>query len=85
VNEEPESYNSFLLRLWRTGRGGTWKASLLDPLTGQRVGFNSVGDLFRYLRERVEISPDKAPSDRQRSPEVDHAESRVQGGEEGMT
>jgi len=53
-----ESYHSFLLRLWRTGTDGTWKASLLDPVTGQRAGFSSVTALFRFLRERLNVTTD---------------------------
>ena len=48
-------YFSYLLRLWREVEGtAVWRASLQDPRTGERVGFASLDDLFKYLRHQVE-------------------------------
>jgi len=62
-----------------------WKASLLDPATGKRAGFESVTALFRYLREILGITVNPEPSDWQSAPGGDHADSHVQGDEEGTT
>lgn len=44
---------SYLLRLWQAGSGGrlVWRASLLNPATGERRGFNSLVDLLMFLEE----------------------------------
>ena len=48
-------YFSYLLRLWREVEGtAVWRASLQDPRTGERVGFASLDDMFKYLRHQVE-------------------------------
>ena len=48
-------YFSYLLRLWREVEGtAVWRASLQDPRTGERVGFATLDDLFKYLRHQVE-------------------------------
>ena len=45
-------YVSYLLRLWREEGGQTarWRGSLQDSLSGERVGFASLEELFGYLR-----------------------------------
>ena len=44
-------YLSYLLRLWKVkGEGGTrWRASLENPVTGERHGFPDLEALFTYL------------------------------------
>jgi hypothetical protein len=51
-------YLSYLLRLWREKDGATtrWRASLQDPLSGQRVGFAHLDELVVYLRERTGLA-----------------------------
>jgi hypothetical protein len=52
--ERPAAYLSYLLRLWREGEGGArWRASLYDPLSGERLGFGSVEDLFAFLEGKM--------------------------------
>jgi hypothetical protein len=56
-------YVSYLLRLWRTGSGkkAVWRASLEDPLTGERQGFASLKDLVAFLEAHIgnrESAPD---------------------------
>jgi hypothetical protein len=48
-------YVSYLLRLWRVRVGGqeTWRASLENPHTGQRLAFVGLGELFSYLQEHT--------------------------------
>lgn len=57
MDKESVGYLSYLLRLWRTGEAGPWKASLEDPQTGQRLGFQSLDALFAFLRRKT-ISDD---------------------------
>lgn len=48
-------YVSYLLRLWReSGQKATWRASLEDPVTGERLGFASVDELFDFLQKCME-------------------------------
>lgn len=54
MDRESSSYYSYLLRLWREGKGGgRWRASLTDPHSGERQGFGSVDDLFAFLEEQM--------------------------------
>jgi len=46
----PADYHAGLLRLWREGAGGAWRASLQDAESGQRLGFADLERLFAYLR-----------------------------------
>ncbi len=48
-------YHSYLLRLWCTETPArSWRASLEDPHTGERVGFAGLEQLFTFLMEQVE-------------------------------
>jgi hypothetical protein len=52
----PNEYVSFILRMWhaKNGEEQTWRASLEDPRTGERVGFGSLDALFDHLRGQTE-------------------------------
>jgi hypothetical protein len=54
------SYQAYLLRLWQVRQGGvlTWRASLERAHTGERKGFDSLGDLFAYLCAQTQAAPD---------------------------
>ncbi|MGD8814109.1 MAG: hypothetical protein PVI78_06490 [Anaerolineales bacterium] len=41
-------YLSFLLRMWKQ-RGDAWLFSLEDPVTGSRMGFDSLGSMLDFL------------------------------------
>lgn len=58
--EKQRRYQSYLLRLWAAGEeeNTIWRASLEDPLTGQRRGFASLDDLFDFLRQQTRGSDD---------------------------
>jgi hypothetical protein len=47
--DTPAPYASFLLRVWRSGAGGAWRASLEDTRTGERRAFAEVADAFAFL------------------------------------
>jgi hypothetical protein len=57
--EDVPGYISYLLRLWREKSGQTtwWRASLQDPLSGQRVGFAQLDELVAFLREQTSLAP----------------------------
>jgi hypothetical protein len=63
-----QDYVSYLLRLWRTGSGkkAVWRASLEDPLTGERQGFASLKELVVFLESRISDQK-SAPDDRDES------------------
>jgi hypothetical protein len=44
-------YLSYLLRLWtvKAASGTQWRASLENPMTGDRLGFSDLEALFTYL------------------------------------
>jgi hypothetical protein len=52
---EAQDYVAYLLRLWREtgGESNRWRASLLDPHSGERVGFGSLEELFEFLHRQV--------------------------------
>jgi hypothetical protein len=49
---------SYLLRLWRDGPDGAWRASLRDAESGERLGFADLDHLFAYLRRLTDDTPD---------------------------
>jgi hypothetical protein len=67
-------YLSFLLRLWRAGDTDqpAWRASLENPLTGERQVFADLGALHAFLSDRTRKGlpcgegapdPEAAPAD----------------------
>lgn len=60
-----KNYLSYLLRMWQDGdskgtdspEGAFWRASLQDPLSGNRLVFISLEELFSYLRRVTRINP----------------------------
>ncbi len=44
-------YKSYLLRLWREGEDGGWRAILEDAHSDTRRGFASLETLIEHLRE----------------------------------
>ena len=58
---------SFLLRIWRTGEGGSavWRASLEMPGAQYRIGFGEIDELFEYLSSLMqEDQSGSAPQNR---------------------
>ena len=53
--KEPQEYQSYLLRLWRTSSRGkpTWRASLESAQTGERRGFADLESLFVFLVQQI--------------------------------
>jgi hypothetical protein len=76
MSNRPQSYQSYLLRLWRTATTGdaTWRASLENPQTGERHGFASLDAMVTFLRLQIGLAPDRGDE------EVEEAVSSRQGG-----
>ncbi len=55
---DPESYQSYILRLWRFDRDGQslWRAALESPLTGERHVFASPQALLEFLTEQAPVT-----------------------------
>ena len=51
--ESTQEYYAYLLRMWRTGSDGPWRASLEDAQTGERVGFGCLAEACSYLQARA--------------------------------
>ena len=54
-------YLSYLLRLWQSGQGkeAVWRASLESPLSGERLGFATLKDLFAFLETQAKSARDQ--------------------------
>lgn len=51
---KPEEYLSYVLRLWcESKQGGGWLSSLQNPITGERIGFACMDELFEFLRNKT--------------------------------
>lgn len=51
MNNQPERYTAYLLRIWQVNRDGEWdfRISLENIHTGERRGFASVEALIAFL------------------------------------
>ena len=56
MTDRPREYQSYLLRLWRTGTGASvvWRASVEDIRTGQWHSFASLSAAYRFLDHQTE-------------------------------
>jgi len=54
MNDEPDGYQTYVLRLWRARCQGEWqwRASIESPHTGERQWFASLEQLFAYFSEK---------------------------------
>ena len=52
---------SYLLRIWRDGEDGEWRAMLLTIPNQERHQFTSIESLFNFLEYRVDHPMPKAP------------------------
>ncbi len=52
---------SYILRLWRVNQCTTpdWRASLENPITGKRIGFANLEQLFAFLMDFSEENGDE--------------------------
>ena len=63
MSDEPDAYQSYLLRLWRAKRKGEWQwyASIESPSTGERQWFASLAQCFAFLREECDRQVPQPP------------------------
>jgi len=56
MSDEPDAYQTYVLRLWRARCQGKWqwRASLESPRTGERQLFAGLPQLFAFLSERCD-------------------------------
>ena len=54
--KRPLGYLSYLLRLWQSDSTdmAVWRASLESPMTGERLGFASLKEMFAFLESQAE-------------------------------
>jgi hypothetical protein len=50
-------HQSYLLRLWRSGADGQWRASLQSVQTGERHMFADLESLLAFLVEQAQPTP----------------------------
>jgi hypothetical protein len=61
MGKQQTDYMSFMLRLWHVGDGEPetlWRASLQNSLTGERMSFATLEELFAFLRQLIAVVPD---------------------------
>lgn len=67
MDDEPDAYQTYLLRLWRAHCQGKWqwRASIESRRTGEHQVFSSLEQLFAFLCERCEAQAPVAPERRE--------------------
>lgn len=86
MSDEPDAYQSYLLRLWRVRCQGEWqwRASLESRHTGEHQAFAGLEQLFAFLGERCEersCTGGQCPIGAPRTPDTRRArEERKEGG-----
>jgi hypothetical protein len=62
--ENEQRYFSYLLRLWLAGDEGQlhWRASLEDPHSGERIGFDHLELLYQFLNQQTSLQNEKRPA-----------------------
>lgn len=54
-NPNGSGYHVYIVRLWRTeSPNAAWQASLENPRTGVRIGFENLERMFAFLIEQTE-------------------------------
>lgn len=51
--KRPVRYLAYLIRLWRDGDRGPWRATLQDPHTQERRNFATLAGLRDFLEEQT--------------------------------
>jgi hypothetical protein len=63
VSGDPPGYYAYLIRLWRTGLDGPWRASLEDAETGERMGFSGLSEAYAYLLAKTQLTTKSSAAD----------------------
>jgi hypothetical protein len=67
MGKRRSDYLSFLLRLWHVNADDdetAWRASLQEGLTGERMSFAGLEELFAFLRRQTGVAPDEGSDER---------------------
>jgi hypothetical protein len=51
--DKPTRYQSYLLRLWRDGAQGPWRASLQSTATGHVRFFADTGEVWGFIQAQL--------------------------------
>jgi hypothetical protein len=62
-------YQSYLLRLWRTGTRGAWRAWLQNAATEQVIHFADIASLLAFLIAQTDDAPPDPSADPLRAAE----------------
>jgi len=64
MKDKSLNYLSYLLRLWGASKGAgfTWRASLENPMTGERHGFGSLKEMFAFLQTQADAQTHQPPT-----------------------
>jgi hypothetical protein len=55
------NYRSYLLRLWRDQPDAPWRAALQSTVTGERINFAEIPQMFGFLLATLETPSAVAP------------------------
>jgi hypothetical protein len=55
MNERPQRYVAYLVRLWQVGQTEVWRASATDPHTGEQRLFVDIQSLCAFLRDATRM------------------------------
>jgi hypothetical protein len=76
MSDEPNSYQTYLLRLWRARCQGSWqwRASLESPSTGERHTFGTLDALSNYLDAQLTFLEHQTDTEPQAPPPARESE-----------
>ena len=76
---ERQRYLAYMLRLWQTGEDEmAWRASLENPHTRERVGFDSTEALYEHIQHCID-NPEPNHEDERQAPSSPHFEKQKWG------
>lgn len=53
ADQDGGAYRAYLVRLWRDGRDGPWRAMVKDAHTGEEWRFASLAHVCHFLHDRA--------------------------------
>ncbi len=55
LSVQPQSYQAYLIRIWRSSPDVLWNASAQHTQSGETVFFASLESLFRFLHDQTVV------------------------------
>jgi hypothetical protein len=76
MSDEPDSYQVYLLRLWRVRYKGQWqwRASLQSPHTEERQSFADLDGMCNFLKTRFRFPQCQSDIDVKQAPPAEESE-----------